>query len=112
MIINTYDQLKAAAEAGFDKKKLICIAYHKREKVFGASWRASSPFFSTDPRAAWYNNGAIAFIVSGNKDKNFQLAQIQETIRLKFGIEKWAKNRMRDYVPFEVNEKFPIPKKV
>lgn len=120
-IINTYGQLKAASEAGFDKRGLVAVGYYGRPSGrmgIGqvSKWQVSSPFFQTDPNAPWYDYGNKAFPLYGNGETPHQrkmntLAKAQAWAESEYGIKEWVKNRMGDYVPKEVNDKFPIPKR-
>lgn len=119
-IINTYDQLKAAAEAGFDKGKLVGIGYHAPDAansrdISVKKWSVFSPFFKTDPSASWYDNGrktfSLGFEITHKQRKDAALALAKTWAEAAFGIVEWSKNRMGVYVPKEVNDKFPIPKR-
>lgn len=115
-IYNTHEQLKAAVQSGtIGKSKAVCVCYSAR--IEGRSgWghipgaRVSSPFFETDPKAHWSQYGQKRF---SNLGLNWR-AQIEfakSWASKKYGIKAWARNRSGDFVPAEVNEKHPIPKR-
>jgi|ERR1051325_6282473 hypothetical protein len=63
-----------------------------------------SPFFKTDPSAAWYDYGSKTF--TGNRSESFPKAKAwaSET----YGITDWLPNAMRCHVPSIVQKTFPI----
>lgn len=120
-IINTYDQLKAAAADGFDKRGLVGVGYHHPDysnsrDVSCQQWRVFSPFRTLHPTAHWTDNGAKVFLVFGDgathkERKAAALAKALAWAEKNCGVKEWAKNRIGAYVPKEVNDKFPIPKR-
>lgn len=121
MRVNTYDQLKAAVKAGFDKHKAVMISYSAPDRsnsrdVSVSKWSVSSPFFQTDPEAAWYDYGSKVFMLGfkGSTHKERKDATLKETIKWateRYQIAEWAKNRSGCYVPKEVNDRCPILKR-
>lgn len=121
-IINTYEQLRAAAASGFDKRGLIAISYHAPDRsnsrdVSVRKWSVFSPFFTTAPDAPWYDYGQKVFSLFGARNGAETHAQ-QKAAALKaaqewaaqYGVTEWARNRLGDYVPKEVNDRFPLRK--
>lgn len=116
-IINTYDQLKAAAAAGMDKRRLVMIAYHAPDRsnsrdVSTYQWSVSSPFFSADPNSHWSDYGSKVFLLLSNEiahqeHKASALAKAMKWAE-RYNVKEWAKNRSGCYVPKEVNDNFPI----
>lgn len=119
-IINTHEQLQAAAAAGFDKRSLVGIGYHAPDRsnsrdVSVMKWSVFSPFFKTAPDAPWYDYGCKTFSLFGHgngeqvhaKRKAAALKAAQEWAA-QYGVTEWAKNRQGDYVAKEVNDKFPL----
>lgn len=112
-IINTYDQLKAAVEAGLiPKEKAVAVSYYPRPSGM-MGWamcdktQVFSPFFTTDPKAALYDYNQKTFI--GRRSESFPKAKTwaSET----YGITEWKPNMMRAHVPSIVQERFPIRRK-
>lgn len=110
--MNTYEQLRRAVAAGLiSKQQAVAISYAPRpEGRMGIChinksvvW---SPFFKTDPNAHWMDYGNKSF--SGNRAGSFPKAK--EWASKTYGIASWKPNRMRDHVPAQVQDAFPIPK--
>jgi len=118
-LINTFDQCKAA---GGDR---IAILYKAGD--YGRGGTSACVLVArikdgrevvTDPKAHFLDYGRKAFPVHRYLQEGpFHLAK-REAIRQamewacqKYGPREFAKNRMRDYVEKEVNERFPIPKR-
>lgn len=107
--MNTYEQLKKAVEAELiTKHQALVISYHKPEyrSVKSNGCAVWSPFFQTDKNAHWSDYGNKFFI--GNKKESLPLAM--EWAIGTYGELNFVRNRMGDYVPKIVNDKFPIPK--
>ena len=110
MIINTYDQLKAAVASGIlSKEKAVAVVYYPRPSGrMGIAQcdksQVYSPFFKTDPNAAWYDYGHKTF--TGNRASSFEKAKAwaSET----YGITEWKPNANRSHVPAIVQKRFPI----
>jgi hypothetical protein len=121
MIINTYDQLKAARDAGFATRRTVALSYSAPDRsnsrdVSVPKWSVFSPFFQTNPEAAWYDNGCKTFLLGlkGATHKERKEAALKEAMAWatqRYLISEWAKNRQGDYVDKEINDNFPLAKR-
>jgi len=105
--INTFDQLKKAVEDRLiTAKQAIAISYHPPEarSVKANGCKIWSPFFKTDKDAHFLDYGAK--YIAGNKKESLPLA-IKWAIE-QYGELNFVRNRMGDYVPKIVNDKFPL----
>lgn len=116
-IINTYDQLNAAVASGFDKRLAISIGYSAPDRsnsrdVSVAKWSVFSPFFKTNPSAAWYDYGCKTFSLSFNgaphRERKGAALKAAMEWAARYGVTEWAKNRQGDYVAKDINDNFPI----
>lgn len=108
-IVNTWDQLVAAGGG-------VAVSYHPANDraCMVASWTvfrvaADRREFVTDPKAHWTDNGRKAFHCCGREDKARAEREALAWASERFGVTEWARNRMRDWVPAEVQKAFPIP---
>lgn len=111
-IINTAMQLHAAADTKLLPREHLLAIMQGEHGVH--VW---SPFFKTDPAAAWFNHGKKTFyaveVVGGARARTaaafgLALAWVQET----YGYAgPWAGNAHRNKVPEIVQKKFPIKKR-
>lgn len=110
-IINTHDQLTAAVEAGvITKRQAIAVSYDARPEgrmgmAQGDKASVWSPYFDTDPQAAWYNYKKKTFV--GNRSESVPKAL--EWAAAIAGVTQWSGNRQRCKVPAIVQKRFPIP---
>lgn len=117
MIINTYDQMREAVRQGIiPEAQAVWLTYipYTARMSGGSKWYVRGLTFKTDPKAQgrhahWSDNGDKSFLVY-NKPWQEVLVEVKEWCYEKYGITKWSRNRMRDYVPSIVNQKLPIPK--
>ncbi len=112
-IINTHDQLVAAVEAGIiPKRRAVTIgrALAPGRGVRYWGWDVYSPYFNTDPTAAWYQYGQKLFL--SDPDQNAALDAAMTWAMKRYGVTAWKRNRMGDWVPIEVQKALPIPKRV
>jgi hypothetical protein len=118
-IINTYEQLVAAVGSGFDKRKAVSISYPAPDRsnsrdVSVSKWSVFSPFFKTDPEAAWYDYGCKIFSLRFGGDTHHERKQAALKAAMEravqYGVTEWAKNRRGDYVAKDINDNFPIRK--
>jgi hypothetical protein len=110
--MNTWDQLVEAEKLGIIKnKQAIAIAYIPgvRRGISYGRWQVFSPFFSTDKEAARFDNGYKTFNVLGRAEMTTQFESARNWAMAKYGVKEFKRNRMRDYVPAEVQDKLPIP---
>lgn len=106
-IINTWDQHQ---QAGGDR---IVISYHPghSRSPIGRGWCVlrykDGQQMVTKKNAAWYEHGCQWFYqFSGRKLPQ----EVVDWVTERYGKRDFVRNRMRDYVEREVNERFPIPK--
>lgn len=131
-IVNTHHQITAAADTGLlDLSRAVAIvashAWTSSATRDGSQdgWILYSPFFKTDPKAAWYHHGQLFFgfhktaislppaASRAAERKARKQASLDAAIAYcaqAYGHHDWARNRMGDWVPAEVEATFPIPK--
>lgn len=64
----------------------------------------------TDCNAAWYNYGRKTFSAT-MKGRMESLQEAKEWVAAQGWYDgKWVRNRMFDYVPADVNKRFPLPR--
>lgn len=110
-LINTWDQLRAA---GGDR---VAISYSNPEprSCRVPCWRVwrmvDRREIKTDPKAAYYDNGAKSFIVHHpiRRYKAVALAEAIAWANATYGPRTFVRNRMGDMLEAEVNAKFPLP---
>jgi|SRR6185503_2193332 len=116
-IINTYEQLRAAVASGFDKRMAVSISYSSPDRsnsrdVSVAKWSVFSPFFKTDPDAAWYDYGCKTFSLRFGGETHHQrktnALKVAMEWAARYGVIDWTKNRLGDYVAKDINDNFPI----
>lgn len=66
--------------------------------------RVVSPFFKTDSTAHWSDYGAKSFFGLMRKSLSAAKAWASE----QYGITEWSRNRIGQYVPKIVNDRFPL----
>lgn len=112
-VVNTWEQLHAARTG-------TALCWHSKapRAVIGNYWSimrvVDGRKIQTDPKGAWYYHGDKAFSGFGNKnpDLSRRLAGLEES--KDFALETygdagpWVRNRMGDYVPKDINDKFPV----
>lgn len=108
MIINTWDQIRAAGGTG------VAISWRPRQAVTPACWfvwrLVGGREVPTDPGAAWYNHGHKTFLPFG-VSKQEALEQAKAWVAEQYGPQEWTRNRMGDYVAKAINQAHPIPKR-
>jgi len=111
-IVNTWDQLVAF---GGDR---IAILYNPqcrggRSANIQVFRMVNGVEYQTDPKASWYNYGKKTFLIPHpvNERRGEVLAEAIAWTA-KYGLREFVRNRLGDYVEREVNERFPIPRKV
>lgn len=115
-LINTHDQLAAAVAAGtIGKKRAVAVSYHARPSGRMGSADCSkaqvwAAFFVVAPKAPWYDYGQKSFYPI-SKRWHEAVEEAKEWASETFGIKEWKRNRFGDFVPAEVNDKHPIPKR-
>lgn len=116
-IINTYDQLRAA---GGGVAILSSYTGTRTQYFYGwAVWRvgANGKQIVTDPKAHWSDYGKKVFSATGaagatpaERSRN-ALTQAKQWVAEQGWYDgEWTRNRMRDYVPREINKRFPLRK--
>lgn len=116
--VNAHDQLRVAVAAGLvpkDRAVGIGAAASPLPPWKQTGWHVFSPFFQTDPAGRYYDNWMKTFSESrfeGNwRERRAAALQLaMDWAREQYGIEFWTRNRRGQYVPADVNERFPIPK--
>ena len=111
MVINTWDQLVAAGGG-------VAVSYraaHDRACV-PARWvvfrvDANGHGVKTDPGAHWTDNGCKTFSCHSRETKKMAEAAALAWATEHYGVTAWDKNRMRDWVPADIEARFPIPKR-
>jgi hypothetical protein len=110
-IINTYDQLRAAGGG-------VAICYHPAESraCRPAGWGVirvhRGKLVITDPHAHWSEHGIKTFTCYNRQTKiDARLNAIAWVKAQGWYAGPWVGNRLRDYVPAEINTRFPIPRR-
>lgn len=108
-LVNTWDQLHAAVAAKLiPKKHALAISYQAPARhVVSAGVFIWSPFFRTDPKAAWYDHFCMTF--SDDREVGTVQAKLWASERGYTG--EWKRNAMLDWVPAVVQENFQIKKR-
>lgn len=115
-IINTHDQLVAAGGG-----VAIMPSYTGTRTQYPYGWavyrlNASGQRVITDPEAHWSDYGKRVFSHSKHsgtpaEQKRASLETAKQWIAEQGWYEgEWVRNRMRDYVPKDINKQFPIRK--
>jgi hypothetical protein len=111
IIFNTHYQLRAAG-GGF------AITWHSKRprSPIGAYWAVIRYMkdqngvlrqYKTDPQAPWYHHGCKVF--GGFQSKTEALAEAKQWCEDNYAFTgKWARNKQGDYLPVDINKKFPI----
>jgi hypothetical protein len=111
-LINTHDQLIAAVEGGtIEEAKAVAVSYHAKP-AGRLGWGDASGALAWSPfmvlsESVWRHGGAKHFPAGRNWREAVEQAKAWASE--KFGITDWARNRVGDFVPAEVNAKHPIP---
>jgi hypothetical protein len=111
-IINSYDQCIAA---GGDRI-MICYLAQNTGRFGGhsAAWvvyRIKDGIeLPTDRNGHWRHYGHKYFYPNGRADIRNCRLRAENWVAAQYGRRDFVRNRMRDYVEREVNERFPIPK--
>lgn len=117
-IINTYDQLRAAGGG-----VAIVPSYSGTRTQYFYGWgilrvNDKGKQVITDPAAHWTDNGKKVFSASFGTEGDTRaersrnaLAQAKQWVAEQGWYNgEWTRNRMRDYVPKEINKRFPLRK--
>jgi len=112
---NTYDQLR---HAGGGVAISLNYGGTRQYYVYGYEvWRIGpkGEKIVTDPDASWFNYGKKVFRGEGD---NFHARQRDALAKAQAWVAEqgwyngpWVRNRLRDYVPEEINKRFPIKKR-
>ena len=129
-LVNTHDQLQAAVASNLlppRRALAICVSYLMSSGTSNPQdgYLLYSPFFATDPQAAWYHHGqrwfgfhSVSPILPPGADPA-QRRKIVKQATLEAAIDycasiydhsEWKRNRQGDWVPAVVELAFPIPK--
>jgi hypothetical protein len=86
---NTWNQVRPGVYVGWN-------AYESRG-AGGAYWFVQHTEHQTDPKAPWYYHGRKTFTPFGvSKEEAMELALAWASLR--YGIKRWQRNRMGDFV--------------
>lgn len=107
-IVNTYSQLVCSGGG-------IAILWRGKFSVIGSQWsiyriNAKGCEIPTDPNTEWFNNGRKTFHVFTKTKKEHLEDAIKWVVENfpEYRDTPWVRNRLGDYVPKEINKKFPI----
>ena len=108
-ILNTHDQLTAAGGG-----VAIIPNYGGSRSTYQNGWaiyrvNAAGQQLITDRSAHWSDFGKKVFC-GGDKKELLEIAKQWVFTQGWYG-GNWTRNRVRDYVPEEINKKFPLPKR-
>ncbi len=110
MIINTWDQLKAAVEdALIPVKHSLMISVDRNGVIL-----IGSPFFDTDPKSVWYHYKKKVFFGTGRgvACRKDGIAQAMAWAAERYGYNgPWVGNAMHDKIPAIVNKTYPIKRR-
>ena len=115
----TYDQLTQWQNTELKKRPVAIVRFYgkSRSKVLQfQGWEVFSPNSPTDKDAHPFHYGCKYFSIYDVRDKPRSIARkiaLQTAITWSnenYGPFTWAKNALGDYVPKEINDKFPIQK--
>jgi hypothetical protein len=115
-IINTYDQLLAAREAGLPDVAVLPRKVRGGRTDWRDGWKVWRPGFNlgTETDLFSYDYGYRVF---SDVDRNSRagrakaLAAANQWAGLRYKVEGWVRNPMGAYVDRRVNEKFPLPRR-
>lgn len=114
-IINTHDQLRAAGGG-----VAILPSYTGTRTQYFYGWavyrlNAEGKQITTDPKAHWSDYGKKVFstlgakgVSSAERSRNALAAAKQWIAEQGWYDGEWTRNRVRDYVPRDINKRFPI----
>jgi hypothetical protein len=112
-IINTLDQQNCAGG-----RRIVLyrqLASYGRVNVTPA-WQVAlyenGENIGTDRTAAWYDNGYKTFRIPSRGEAKETLLKAIAWANEKYGKREFVRNKFGDYVEKEVNDRFPIPKKL
>jgi len=103
-IVNTYDQLVAG---------LPCVGILERKGPLSkraTQWAVYDPTRKTDPTPGgpWYDNGCKTFSFFLLGGRRAALVAAKAWAAEKYGVTRWKRNALRDYVPADVFARFPL----
>lgn len=114
---NTHEQLIAWKRAGLEKRPVaIGPGYIPGRRSTRSGWNVYSPWEQTDPGAPWYHRGQKHFSdwdgtgTNTREKRKSALIMAMQWANEKYGPFVWQRNRMGEYVPAPLNDKFPIQK--
>lgn len=106
-IINTHDQLVRAG-GGYAIVRRVGPGSNRQSGWAIYLVNATGEPVATDPNGPWYNYKRLVF---NQGTKRESLAKAQAWVAQKTGTQtKWSCNEMRDYVPADINKRFPCRK--
>lgn len=115
-IVNTHEQLVAAGGG-----VAITRSYTHGRTVYFYGWAiyrvVNGKQVATNPKAAWYDYGKKVFSATGaggdtpaERSRNALEAAKQWVAEQGWYDGEWARNQSRDYVPKDINKRFPLRK--
>jgi hypothetical protein len=115
-VINTHDQLLAARSAGLPDVAVCPRHCNGGRDSWRNGWKVYQPGFNLgDETNRWdWDYGCKVFSEGmGNWRESRELAFFQASswTREQYGIRKFVRNRMGDFVDERVNKQFPLPKR-
>lgn len=113
-IINTYDQMRAAAVAGLPAVAIMPDTFPSSSgNSLQSGWVVISPGLCLrDPadKPAWYEDKNARPFSERACTRAEALAQAKAWASERFGVTAWKRNHMRDYVDARVFKQFPLEK--
>lgn len=117
-IRNTYDQLLAARDAGLpDVAVQLATSTGPRGESIAEGWRLWSPgniasgaLNARNSRVVLYGSTYYYWMLPGSLRSVRRQARLLalEEGRLRYGVKRWKRNRMMDYVDERVAKAFPL----
>lgn len=112
-IINTVDQLKAAG-GGVAIVRTLSQGRHPHVCGWSVCRMVRGKFVATDPKASWYHNGQKVFYNLGHEGTFHERQQAVFREAVAWVAEQgwytgdWKRNAVKDYVPADIQRRFPI----
>ena len=116
-IANTWEQLHLWKQAGLHSRPVaIGPAYLPGRTPTRSGWIVWSPWEPTDTDSEWYFHGKKHFsgFGLGNSRKESLALSLTEAMKWandNYGPFNWARNSTGEYVPEQLQKKFPIRKR-
>jgi hypothetical protein len=115
-IINTYDQLMAARAAGLPDAGIVTRRWRGTREMIRNGWKVYRPGYNLGTETNRWDPDYGCKLFEEDRKLHWRearkkaLEEAMAWVRKRYGIKKFARNRMGDYVDERVNKKFPLRK--